>query len=265
MTDAKIYYDMCDEEYHASNALSQSKLSMILKNPHDYWAYHHAKIYDFKPTRDMKFGREFHSFLLTPNEFKKDYLVKEKIARRGVEWKRYIHEASKANKEIIFDTELEQMEEMQEAVTRQQKICGYTDLFNNAKTEVSIFWTDPEFEVPMKTRLDLLKDTNITIMDLKKTVSAKPDDFSWSVEKYFYNLQAAVNFEGVEQATGVKPTKFFCLCIENKEPYNCKMIQLSEMRIIEGHQLYRNALSDYVKYRDENFWPVYDADKIACV
>lgn len=74
--------------------------------------------------------------------------------------------------------------------------------FTGGYPEVSIFWTDPEFGVPMKARLDYLKSKAIVDLKTFENMNGMPIDkaITRMVANYKYHIQARLYLDAVRQA-----------------------------------------------------------------
>lgn len=74
--------------------------------------------------------------------------------------------------------------------------------FSGGYPEVSIFWTDPEYGIPMKARLDYLKRAAVVDLKTFENVNGMPIDkaIARTVANYKYHIQAKLYLEAVRQA-----------------------------------------------------------------
>ena len=74
--------------------------------------------------------------------------------------------------------------------------------FTGGYPEVSIFWTDPEYGIPMKARLDYLKRAAVVDLKTFENVNGMPIDkaIARTIANYKYHIQAKLYLEAVRQA-----------------------------------------------------------------
>lgn len=74
--------------------------------------------------------------------------------------------------------------------------------FTGGYPEVSIFWTDPEFGIPMKARLDYLKRAAVVDLKTFENMNGMPIDkaIARTIANYKYHIQAKLYLEAVRQA-----------------------------------------------------------------
>lgn len=74
--------------------------------------------------------------------------------------------------------------------------------FTGGYPEVSIFWTDPEFCIPMKARLDYLKRAAVVDLKTFENVNGMPIDkaIARTIANYKYHIQARLYLDAVREA-----------------------------------------------------------------
>lgn len=74
--------------------------------------------------------------------------------------------------------------------------------FTGGHPEVSIFWTDPEFGIPMKSRLDYLKRAAVVDLKTFENVNGMPIDkaIARTIANYKYHIQARLYLDAVREA-----------------------------------------------------------------
>ena len=76
-------YDISNEQYHASEGISRSKLMLLDKSPYHFW-YETMSGFAEKQesTPAMNIGSAFHTMLLEPAKFQMEFAVAPKVDRR---------------------------------------------------------------------------------------------------------------------------------------------------------------------------------------
>jgi len=112
---------------------------------------------------------------------------------------------------------------------------------------------------PCKVRPDLYNSETGMVLDLKTTIDASPEEFTYSVRKYGYLFQAAFYMTGL-RAMGERPKQFVFLVVEKSEPYAtaCYALDNNDIekeipRVLESIKLYGECLRTDV-------WPGYTDD-----
>lgn len=183
-----IYFNLSNEDYHNDLSLSNSgmgnlahtpKFGPTISTPKKYW-WNSPFNPDREPldTQALKTGRALHTFLLEPEQFHKEFKIKEGV--QNTKAKGMIGEG--AFKDIQNAT----------AALRQEK--QIYPLFKNGYPEVSIFWIDEETGVPCRARMDYLNPLFAT--DYKTTANIY--DLGYSIIDYGYTRQSAFYLRGIE-------------------------------------------------------------------
>lgn len=242
MSDIKpgIYFDMSEEEYHAAPALSASGIKNLLVSPLTYWINSPFNPdYEDEKTAAMALGTAFHRRLLEPERFaeiygatptKDDYpsalsgaeALREECQRLGIKKSGRIEELcdrileanpraqlwpvieqglkdSLEGKTLLKRSDMDDIERAARIVFAHQSAAK---ALTGGHPEVSIFWTDPEYGVLMKSRVDYLKVQ--AIIDIKSFANSQNKPINTAiantVANYGYHVQAAVYHDAVQAA-----------------------------------------------------------------
>ena len=227
--------------YHATNAISRSRLWQFMQNPRDYEARR-----EIETTDNMRLGTLVHSLFLEDRQIAVSVPV-ELLASNGAA-------STKAAKEWIANAEADGLLVLKPHAIEQAKMMAWSvrTLFNRygwmnleSIREQSIYWTDDETGLRLKCRPDLIIQSggSVFLFDLKTTESVKKRDFQSSVVNYGYHLQDAMYSEGVKRFLGVDDLDFYFVCVEKKPPYVCCLhVLCGESRASAG-EMYRGVLS----------------------
>lgn len=247
-------YDISNEQYHNSSAVSRSKLMLLDKSPYHFW-YETlsglAKKQEATPA--MNIGSAFHTMLLEPAKFQMEYAVAPKIDRRTKQGKEdwEIFTKSSEGKIILSDDQFSKISKMVELVSKHEIV---TTLLDEAVYEQSIFWTDKETGLQFKTRPDIWSSK--MVVDLKTTNNANLYSFSRSALEYGYYLQAGMAFEACK-SIGKPFDMFVILACEKDEPHVPAVYIMKEEALnfgIEQFNTYKRRLKECL---DSNKWEGY--------
>ncbi len=274
-----IYSDLNNDHYHNSDGISNSGISLILDCPRRY-AHKYLSTIEHIRTKPMEIGSAFHTLCLEPKLFDEKYIVEPELLKPnfkkglkkhiGVEafakQKQALAEIEQTNKALMDGFALQSLDKhvlsrkdflmlegMNESISRLPFMQAISKLEN--KIEHSLFWTDENYNVQIKTRPDLFNDQ--FILDLKTTDSAKEEDFKRSIFNYGYHRQAAIALDGVKAVTGQEITNFVIVAIEKEAPYLCAAYRLTNDAIERGREEYTKGLSIYAQCLENNKWPGY--------
>lgn len=153
------------EDYHATEALSKSGMVRLARLPA------HFKIPTIS-TRPMMIGSAFHTAILEPEKFKKEYVVLEEGKKRS-------GTVDKRGRIILNHTEGGNLPGMVEAV-RSHEDAG--PLLAYGVAELSGFWIDPDYGFLCKCKPDWVTDNKI-VVDLKSCQDAR----EWPFSKVFFD------------------------------------------------------------------------------
>lgn len=149
-----------------------------------------------------------------------------------------------------------------EAIEQMLESC-YSDqtikkLISGTEYQLSLFWTDEETGLNIKTRPDICKRKKNVIVNLKTTNDGSPKAFTKDLGKFDYPIQACVEISGC-LATGLMPQvdNYFWLVVEKKAPYNATIYEFTESDIRSTMMEYEYLLNIIAKAEKENHWPGY--------
>lgn len=243
-----------DATYRKFRAISKSGLDLIDLSP----AHYRYEVIDGnrgEPTAAMILGSAFDSFLLTPDQFRKDYVVAPNIRRGTKGWEEF--ESSNPGRTILKQEDFEAIQAMRESVLDHPVARG---IFSLGDSQVSYKWQDPLTGVICKSRADFVRADNVMI-DLKTTLEggAKPETFGRTAYNMRYHVQAAFYSDGaaiVEKA----PEAFIFVVVERVAPYPVAVYHVDEGLLAAGRETYQRNLETYAICYAENRWPAYPTD-----
>jgi exodeoxyribonuclease VIII len=129
--------------------------------------------------------------------------------------------------------------------------------------EVSAFWTDEETGILCKCRPDWVHpcdDGSVILVDLKTTTDASPREFSRSIAKWRYHVQAAWYADGYAKASGLTVRGFVFAAVETDFPHLPAAYMLDDDSIDQGRTDYRRNLETYAECLACGIWPGYEKE-----
>jgi PDDEXK-like domain of unknown function (DUF3799) len=261
------YTDLSNEDYHAEKEfVSRSAIMDFSISHYTYWAKH---LNPMKHARDttpaMKFGSAFHTYILEPEKFLKDYAIYPlKVLLKDVgreaydKFKKECEEIETSFKTILLSQEYLTLLEMR------NRICdnlNAVNLISNARIENSFFWQDEHSGMLLKARPDILHDN--MIVDLKTCSDASPRAYQNEMVKYGYHVQGAMIRDAVEAIEGRRINTVINICIETKYPYNMAIYMIDEFALDEGHKKYKQICLDLKAAREKDYYPDYGIQTIS--
>jgi len=249
-----IHRNLAAGDYHAIDAVSASRLQLLHRSPaHMRWAIDHPDDVD---TEAFKFGRAFHCSILEPDVFAATWAIEPKIDRRTNAGKAaaLAFEADNAGKEIIGSNDYAACLAMAETV-KSHPMASWL-VANKQDIEVSALWQDAATGLECRSRADAIVPKVKTIIDLKTTTDASPDEFERSLYKWGYHRQAAFYLDGFK-ACGMDVRRFAFVAVEKKPPYAVCVYQIDDEAIEYGRRENRSLMNLYAQCRTNNKWPGY--------
>lgn len=245
-----IKHDLPFADYLNSPGISASQIKILSDCPRKY---KHFIVDKNQPvdTPAMKFGRAFHTYVLEPELFAEEYMIKDKVKGCGPVWKE--KEEALCGKTILFSSELDDIQKMKESLLSNGDIAPY---LNSFEPEVSMFWSLDKIEC--RGRADGIKKNGgkVAIFDIKTTLDASPDGFSREIFKRKYDMQAAFYMDGYEKITGIMPEVFLFFAVEKSAPFLEHAFALPKDcdAISRGRSKYKEALREYEFCKENNKW-----------
>lgn len=245
----EIIHNMPEEEYHAISACSNSVLSTIAtKSP--------AHIFAPRPaTPAQEVGRIIHMAVLEPNRFADQVVVAPKVDRRTKEgkaqWEAFV--SANEGKTVASPEDYETFKLMQSQVWVDDTARR---LLEKGDAEVSVFWEVDG--VQCKARFDFISALGVAV-DLKTTVSAKPESFTYDAYKFGYHRQIAWYMRGAK-AVGLDLANMFLIAVEKTAPFPVSIFDLDAESYEVANMELDKLFAIYRKCKAENYWPAYEVD-----
>ena len=246
-----LYTDLSIDAYHQGAGISASALKEVAKSTAHYFAYKNRPT-DQGPTPEhFLIGHAFEDLLLEREKFANTYFIydesqrpepqKDFRSKENKAWKAEQLEAA-AGLEVLNSAQFDLIKNMV-ASCEAEHIKPYLE---GAIVQNSYYWHDEATGLLCKTRPDVVKELpngNLMLLDVKTTQDASPSGFAKSFCNLGYGIQAAMQIDGVEAATGKKVEMYRYLVAEKSAPYCAQVYKLGASDI-EWHQVaYKNLLT----------------------
>jgi len=268
-----VVHSLSFEEYLAVDAMSQSALKELAKSP-----WHYANRVDVKETRAMLNGSLVHCARLEPDALAQRYVVVPDDAPKRPTDAQWAAKKSNESSQFAKDWWTKFGEEVAGrtiipaddfAITQLQLAALERDPLivenmSEGRSEVSVFWIDPDTGVYCKARPDYVRlcDDGDVLTDLKSTVDESPQGFGRAAKRMRYDLQQAHYTEGWRIATGRKVKAFCFAAVTSKRPVLAKPYLLPEEFVQRGEDERRELLAIYANCRATDTWPDYGSGYI---
>lgn len=251
-----------NKEYHSRPEISKSDLDVASRSGKHFCFKKETqadKTKQKEPTPAMRIGSAFHTQVLEPHLFEKEYVfAPEDLSMRTKEGKKWKEEQKELNKTILTKEEGIIVAGMADSLVS-SKVA--TNLFNNKGTaEQSFFWADSQTNLGCKCRPDFLFDDGSTIVDLKTTADASYKGFLKSISNFRYHVQAGWYMHGLEQATGTRPKRFIFVAVEKTAPYAVGVYEADVYMCVNGFEQSMVDLKRISKWMKDEYFPNYTED-----
>lgn len=252
--------DLSNDEYHGNkDYISASGLKLIKKSPL------HFKEHVTVETEALLFGSAYHTYILEPEVFEKEYFVFDPLKRPdpsknfnatvNKDWKNNIY---LQYRNVISKEQFDQIRSMKD---RLFKNIYARNLLKKGIAEQSFIFDAITFEgkdIGIKIRPDYIKDKKRVIVDLKTCQDASENGFQKQAAQYDYHIQAALYCDMMEQYTGDKmPWSFIFIAQEKAYPYAYGIYEASPQFISQGRYEYEQLILLYQQCKDNNHYPGY--------
>lgn len=260
ITEPGLYGDIAEDVYHADpvpdGSLSVSGAKKLLP-PSCPAIFHHQRRHPKPRTRAMDFGTVAHSLILSKGQDTEiidapDYRTKAAQQLRD--------KAIAAGRVPMLTHEWHKALSV-EAAVRDDDDAG--PLFDSGDAEQSMFWTDPEWDIWLRSRMDWLTYFDMpTIVDLKTASDASPGKFARSVHDYGYYMQDPWYRDGLAAILGCNPDDidFVFVVVQTTEPHLVMTYRLDDAAVALGRECNRIAREKYRDCTEAGVWPKWSHD-----
>lgn len=259
MTQQLGVFDYTNEQYHASEGLSRSKLWTFKQLPSKFH-YEHMSGQYHRPTDSEAFvlGDLVHTFCLEPQMSSDRYMIMPNIDKRTKSGKElYAQVMIEAEGKTLVKPEIfDHARNMATAVLSNQTAF---ELIREAKVEKSIYWRHESTGLICKARPDVWNGRIVS--DLKTTQDAGFRGFQMSAYKYGYFLQAAMIYEALK-SIGEPFHNFVFICVEKAEPHCIGLYMLDDEALQFGIDMFHSLMNRIAICYETNVWPDYGIQKL---
>ena len=253
-------------DYHRHTAVSKSHLDLVARSPLHYWArYLDPNRVEPEQTAAMAIGSAVHTHILELDKWDATYVVApEGIDRRTKDGKAAwaAFEAEAAGRTVISRADADLIAAMGRAVYGHPAAAMLLGLPGQAET--THMWTDESTGLRCKCRPDWLTNDGSIVVDLKTTEDASPAGFRKSISSWRYHLQASWYLDGLQAATGQRPSQFVFVCVEKKWPHAVAVYAADDEMIAAGAATAARDLALLAECKATDAWPGY-SDQIELI
>lgn len=266
VTQAGIYAGISLERYHGAitdgPGISSSGLRLIdSRSPAHYYAtsYLNPNRLPEEQKEEFNVGKAAHTLLLGEAGFRKQYAV------RPDDWsdwrtnaaKAWREEAIAAGRVVLVPEHIEAIKGIRDNLAREPAIKNG---LLAGQVERSLFWKDGPTGVWLKSRPDVIPESDGIVVDLKTTTDASPDKVRRAIADRGYAMQGALIRAGMKAALGVEMSDFVLVWVEKTPPYAVNITIVDPEWIEWGSRQLRRAVDTFARCVAANEWPAYPSD-----
>ena len=255
---AEVLWDLDENEYHASPALSASGAKRLLDAPA---LYRHDRDNGQEARREFDIGHAAHKGVLGVGG---EVVIVQKTTRdksrvdaddyTTVSAREHRDEIRAEGKVPLLAKEKATVDAMVAAV-RAHPVAGPLFADPDGRPEVSIFWDDWVRGVARRVRVDWL--TEGTVVDLKTCQKASPGAFARSVADFGYDVQRVFYDDGIRAAGLGDDTDFLFVAVEKTAPHLVAVHRLKPRWEAIGRAKVDQALDLFAHCTATGEWPGY--------
>lgn len=273
-----IHTDISIHDYHANRTHVSASAIKEAKKSLAHFRYYLDNKHEDKS--QFSFGNAFELALLDKNGFEKEVAIeqdsywialaneeymKEKgktysspraSTRYKAEYSKW--EAANEGKYKIAETGKESFETIEKMLANCRKDSTIQKLIEGTEYQLSLFWTDPETGLKLKTRPDICKRKKNVVVNLKTALDGSPTKFSRDLVTYDYPLQAALEIKGcLETGLMDKVDNYFWLVAEKTEPFNATIYEFQKSDISTTNMELEYYITKIKQAQENDLWPGY--------
>lgn len=266
-----IFEKISIEDYHADKEyLSASSLKKSKKSP-KHFDFYRRGLLDNSSKSYFDFGNAFELALLDKEEFENkvanevdiyndimEFFPETKSFRATEKYKKWVERQHSKNKYIISKGGEESFSTIKFMLESCYQDAVIQKLIKNIEYQYSIFWTDKETGLKLKTRPDICKSKKNIIVDVKTTTDGSPEKFSKDLANYDYPFQAVMQIDGcLSSGFMERVDNYFWLVVEKEPPFSATLYEFSQEDIkwcTDEYNYYKHEAMIAIK---ENKYPSY--------
>jgi hypothetical protein len=248
-------FSMAAEAYHASDAVSNSRLKWIgaPKTPAHYKAKWIDRTIPDEESDALRIGSLTHRSILEPETMEGSFHIRPEglsfSTKEGRTWRESHHDRA-----IISNEESRMIRAMRDSVWAHpvaSRILKHSDCERSAFAE--------DGELLLKARFDALPRGVEFIADIKTCQAADLDSVQRAIGQHGYHRQAAFYLK-VAELLGMDRSDFVFIFVEKTPPYAVAIYQLDEVALHAGRTVIEADLQRLRTCFERNEWPGYSGE-----
>lgn len=260
-----IYTDLSIDEYHQNTTHISATQIKIAKRSLKEFDWTRRGLISQEKKMHLEFGNAFELALMDRNTMLEKVAIydpeerpepdKAMNSKANIAWKASVFDTKEYVINKSGDQSLETIEEMVKSCHQDAII---KKLLDGIDYQLSLFWTDEESGMRLKTRPDICKTKKNIVVNIKTTLDGSPKAFSQDLAKYDYPLQACMEMSGCLN-TGLMSVidKYFWLVVEKVKPFNATIYEFDESDIRASRDELQFLLNKLVRAEKDSLYPGY--------
>jgi hypothetical protein len=242
----KMNKKLTNSEYREAKGVSASDLKYMAISPLHYEAYKEG-LFSQEDNQALIFGDAFHSLVLEPERFEKEYAVENfegcNLNKNSKAYKeaRTNWLESVGDRKILSANDYETLCRMKAVV---DKIAS--PLFQGGEPELSFFIED-RHGIIRKCRPDYFNEDLGIVVDLKTTSAKTEEEFQKSIWNFKYHWQEYW-YREVLRLLGKDIKKFVFVAVSKAQPHLCWVVELEPEWLEIAEKEVEEVVNSYVRY-----------------
>lgn len=268
----KIIEGLPKADYHDTRALLSNSALSKFGEPntpahYKFWLDSPRESQDTVPPSDtdpLLVGSAFHSYVLEPAVFAREYVVMPDFGDMRSSKNRALRdgwiEFEAAGRQPITPKLMERVQGMRDSIYRNKRLRR---ILERGRPEVTIVFVDPETGVPCKVRIDYLSEFEGAALDLKSALTgnttAHPRSWTNAAADHRYHVQDSFYTRACKHV-GIDITDFIFGVVEKKPPYLVGPYILNDASRIAGETIWYYEIMRLAECVRSGLWPGYSED-----
>lgn len=236
--------------------LSKSTVFELYQSSLYKWRYFPR---EFKPTPSMAWGSLVDTIITAPEDLHTQFAINPFDSFRSKEARDWKAEMIEANKTIIDPELTDEAHKAVDVLTKKHKYAA--SIIEKSKCQVMLLNkvmhpAHPE-HVQLKGLVDLAPEGEPFLVDLKTTVDITPRALATTMSRFGYNVQAALY---LQLWNSLHPhdqrDRFQFIFQESSAPYEVACVEIPQVDIAAGADMFNHLLGRLVRASVKNWWPM---------
>ena len=254
--------EISNKSYHNSTGISSSQFKWFVENPYLY--QFNMKHHSTKETPAMRFGTDVHSIILEDakweslNKLELDLQIEYKKPKASKIYKKAVKDLKDKNIIALSGEEALMVTEWRKKINKDKRISDALE--EKDWSEKCIYSHDPETNLLLKCRPDIMGKDNHFIIDLKTTIETNPakmiEQNNYWIQAAFYKYVASLFYQEVPVFFN-----FYFLVLEKTPPCSVYFSMLSHEFMDRGMEIVKENLAEMAKCFKNNKFPDSSLDR----